>query len=947
MTDGTRALLTTLDALLDRALDLAPAERAAWLEQVRHERPDIVPELEALLAQEAELDARRFLESDGWTGEFTLPGSLAGRQLGAYTLERPIGHGGMGTVWLARRSDGRFVGTAAVKFLNLALLDSVGGERFRREGTALARLAHPNIARLIDAGVTSGGQPYLVLEHVAGLRIDRYCDDRRLPPKARLRLFLDVLAAVGHAHANLIVHRDLKPSNILVTEEGIPKLLDFGIAKLLETDAALAERSALTEVGGVALTPEYAAPEQALGGPVTTATDVYALGVLLYVLLAGRHPTGEGARTPAEHIRGIVDREPPRLSAAVATNRQPTNREATDIDSAAAPPMCGRPPERLARLYRGDLDNIVAKALKKDPSERYATVAALADDIRRYLSHQPVSARPDSVRYRAAKFVRRNRTAVVLAALAGVAVIGGLAGTITQAQRATRHALVAEEQRARANRETRLASEERDFALRQLSRAEAINDLNTFVLTDAAPSGKPFTVGALLERAERMVTREHSESDVNRVEMLVALGQQHLSQDEDAKALTILTNAYELSRGVTDHLARAKAACALSAALSRSRELDRAEQLAHEGLAELPSEPLYAVSRIECLMRTAETARNSGNAALSVERMEAAQALLRELRFPSAMLEARVLMDLAEAYREAERFRSAVAKFEPAYARLTALGRENTQTAGTLLNNWGLALGQLGQPNAAAPLLRKAIAVSSADGGERAVSPMLLNNYARSLSELFRFREAQRYAELAYARARLAGDETVVNQALLVRTAVYRHLGQLDRAAGTLAEVEPRLRRMLPAGHVALSTVDANAALLATARGDWPTALRRINRAVAVVTASGRNAAYLASFVRERADIKRELGQLDEAQGDAEQALAYAQRISEPNAPSSNLGLAYLTLGRVLQARGQREAAHGAFASALANLQPALGQGHPTTRQAERLATQTEPGAHQ
>ena len=360
MTYSPNQLLAALDALLDHALAIDPAERGAWLAGIREEQPAMAAELEALLAEEAALDARGFLLDSPLAGTSRAEPSLTGRRIGAYTLERPIGQGGMGTVWLARRSDGRFEGSVAIKLLNLALLDPVGSERFRREGTVLARLSHPNIARLIDAGVTDDGQPYIVLEYVEGLRIDRYCDEQHLTPARRLERFLEVLGAVNHAHANLIVHRDIKPSNIIVATDGTVKLLDFGIAKLLEAESALGERSTLTDLGGSALTPEYAAPEQVSGGTVTTATDVYSLGVLLYVLLAGRHPTGEHHGSVAEHLRGILDTEPVRLSAAVAAGGEVADGEG--VAEARSMPI-----NRLRRLYAGDLENILAKALKKKP----------------------------------------------------------------------------------------------------------------------------------------------------------------------------------------------------------------------------------------------------------------------------------------------------------------------------------------------------------------------------------------------------------------------------------------------------------------------------------------------------------------------------------------------------------------------------------------------------
>src|SRR5713101_7034676 len=245
-----------LGPYLDQALEIAPAEREAWLATLQKQNPALAADLQTLLKEHHALDEERFLQLDAATP--LGPPSLAGQTVGAYTLESPIGQGGMGTVWLARRSDGRFEGQAAVKFLNVALLGRGGEARFKREGNILSRLAHPNIAHLIDAGVSATGQPYLVLEYVEGHHIDKYCADHALDLEARLRLLLDVMAAVAHAHANLIVHRDIKPSNVLVTNDGHVKLLDFGIAKLLEDEAAA---TVLTREGERALTLAYAAPE--------------------------------------------------------------------------------------------------------------------------------------------------------------------------------------------------------------------------------------------------------------------------------------------------------------------------------------------------------------------------------------------------------------------------------------------------------------------------------------------------------------------------------------------------------------------------------------------------------------------------------------------------------------------------------------------------------------
>jgi serine/threonine-protein kinase len=404
-----------LSPRLDEALDMTDDERSTWFSTLRTENPTLARQLEILLEEHRELSKEGFLDAR----PVELPGGsgLAGQVLGVYTLVSQIGHGGMGTVWLAERNDGRFERRVAVKVLNIALMGKGGEERFKREGRILGRLTHPHIAELIDAGVSLAGQPFLVLEYVEGEHIDRYCDQNRLDVMARVRLFLDALHAVAKAHANLIVHRDLKPSNILVRTDGEVKLLDFGIAKLLGGDGQTGE-SSLTLEGGRALTPEYAAPEQLKGEAVTTATDVYSSAVLLYVLLTGQHSAGAGPRTPASLVKAILDDEPARPSEIVASTPTSEETAAANAERRAATP------EKLARLLRGDLDTIVAKALKKNPQERYPSIKAFADDLQRYLRHEPISARPDAMAYRAGKFVRRHRRSVAAALLVTLALIG-------------------------------------------------------------------------------------------------------------------------------------------------------------------------------------------------------------------------------------------------------------------------------------------------------------------------------------------------------------------------------------------------------------------------------------------------------------------------------------------------------------------------------------------
>jgi serine/threonine-protein kinase len=412
-----RAGWATASPYLDTALDLSPDERAPWLAAIRADRPELADLIAAWLSECDALEQHDFMSAAAAVAPARA--TLAGVQLGPWRLVSPIGHGGMGTVWLAERTDGRFDGRAAVKLLNASLVGRTGGDRFAREGRILARLAHPQIAHLLDAGVSEIGQPYLVLEYVEGEPIDVYCDRLRLPVADRVRLLVELMTPVAHAHANLVVHRDLKPSNVLVTPAGRVKLLDFGIARLLD-DAATPDAAApLTRAGDALLTPAYAAPEQVTGGHVSTATDVYALGVLAYLLLTGRHPAAAALENPAALMQAITDVAPPRMSD-VARHDDPIGTADICANARAVTPS------RLRSQLAGDLDTIVATALKKAPTERYASVEAFASDLRRHLGNEPIGARGDAVLYRAAKFVRRNAWGVAAATVFVTASTAGL-----------------------------------------------------------------------------------------------------------------------------------------------------------------------------------------------------------------------------------------------------------------------------------------------------------------------------------------------------------------------------------------------------------------------------------------------------------------------------------------------------------------------------------------
>jgi WD40 repeat protein/serine/threonine protein kinase len=401
--------------VFDRLLPLDAPMREVELSSLRDSRPEIYAQVVTLIRADRDAREEGFLDDGGSELVSALPALSSGQMLGHYRIETKIGAGGMGEVWLACRADGLYEGQVAVKTLHAHLAQSALRERFAREGRLLAKLQHPHIARLLDAGVSPYGQLYLALEYVRGERLDRYCDEQKLTIEQRLRLMLSVCEAVSHAHANLIVHRDLKPSNILVTGTGDVKLLDFGIAKLINSDVGAAQTE-LTRVSGRALTPDYAAPEQVRGESLTVAADVYSLGVILYRLLSGVAPYGAPSMSAAQVEREVLETEP----------RPPSQAFASAPDAAKIAAQRSVTPNRLRERIAGDLDTIVMKATKKAPAERYASVLALADDLQRHLELRPVLAQADSLLYRARKFLRRNRLAVATCSAAGIAIIAGL-----------------------------------------------------------------------------------------------------------------------------------------------------------------------------------------------------------------------------------------------------------------------------------------------------------------------------------------------------------------------------------------------------------------------------------------------------------------------------------------------------------------------------------------
>ncbi|HSS21678.1 MAG TPA: serine/threonine-protein kinase [Pyrinomonadaceae bacterium] len=447
---------TEVKRLFSAALELDEKERASFLKVACPANDAVRAEVFALLS--AHKSASGFIDSPalvdlGMMSEDDLnnESAVVGKRIGPYEIVRELGHGGMGTVYLAVRADDQYRKQVAIKVVNRGMDTDLILRRFTMERQILANLEHTNIARLLEGGSTDDGLPYFVMEYIEGQPINRYCDAQLLSTRERLELFRQVCSALHYAHQNLVVHRDIKPSNILVTSEGVPKLLDFGIAKLLSPgwDADAGE---ITASMVQLMTPEYASPEQLRGLTITTSSDVYSLGIVLYELLSGRHPFRLASRQAREVASVVLQSEPKRPSDAIADfeSRISESRDEGNVTSRQPPGLPTNPKAALRnpKSLRGDIDNIVLKALRKEPPRRYASVQEFSEDIRRHLDGLPVLASPDTFGYRAGKFVQRNKVAVLAASVVVITLISATAITAWQAR-------VARQERAKAERRFR------------------------------------------------------------------------------------------------------------------------------------------------------------------------------------------------------------------------------------------------------------------------------------------------------------------------------------------------------------------------------------------------------------------------------------------------------------------------------------------------------------
>lgn len=765
--------------VLDQALDLPTEGREPFVRRACGDNTALAAEVARLLVQ---ADSASVLDTPA--AEFAAPflrdlsfgadETASGARIGAYRILRELGHGGMGTVYLAERADEQYHKTVALKLLRGWNAESDRSvRRFLEERQMLASLEHPDIARLLDGGVTADGLPWFVMEYVEGIPIDRYCDTRSLSIDERLELFCRVCAAVQHAHRNLIVHRDLKPANVLVTPAGGVKLLDFGIAKMLGSDGASNARTATVER---LMTPLYASPEQVRGDAISTATDVYALGVLLTELLTGRDPYRLTTREPLDIVRAILEREPQPPSAAVLLGDHVADR-ARARGSVVA---------RLVRRLRGDLDTIVLTALQKDAGRRYGTAEQLEADVRRHLARLPVTARPDTWLYRAQKFVRRNRIGVGVATGVALLVLGFAVVTAVQSVRI----------RVQAGRIT----VERD-------RAEQVSTFLAGLFQTSDPfagGGARLTARQILDSGATRIDRELASQPETRAQMLFEMGRAYFGLGALDRARRFVETSVAIRRRTSPEprVQLAQSLDLLGTVLVALGVLDDAERAYREELElrlqlQGPRHPDVArtLNGLAATLRAQGRFRDADSVSREAVAIDEARSDEHRLDLAQSLDgRARAVWELGDFAAAAQLHRRAL------MLRRQVLPDGHPDVAGSVVR-LATALGDAGQTAEADSLFRYGLAARRrALGGDHPDVIADEAEYARLLHRLRRDGEAERMYQhtLNTARQRLPGAHPLVATVLI-------GLGELRLDEGAPRAAEPLFRKALAIRQAALS----------------------------------------------------------------------------------------------------------------------------------------------
>ncbi len=906
--------------LFGAALERPPDEWPTWLAAACGEDTALREEVRSLLA--AHQGRASFLPEPPTAGDWRPPDDpLEGKRVGPYEVLQRLGSGGMGVVYLAIRVDGQFRKRVALKVLKPGMDSEEILRRFHTEQQILAALDHPNIARLLDGGTTERGLPYFVMEHVEGRPIIDYCEQERLSVSDRLRLFRTVCEAVQFAHQNLVVHRDLKPGNILVDAGAAPKLLDFGIAKLLNPELG-AQTLAWTALGVQPLTLDYASPEQIRGGHITTASDVYALGVLLYELLTGRHPYRGDGCTAEEMVRRVTEVEPEWPSSAV-------RRRANDGAAAEAADR-GKLADRhkLARRLAGDLDTIVLTALRKEPRHRYASVERLSEDIRRFLEGRPVLARKATVSYRVGKFARRHRLGVAAGATALLAVLLFGAGMAALALRLARERGKAEQEQQRAEQERR--------------RAEEVTAFLTGIFEVADPwksSGDTVTAREILDAGAGKLHTQLADEPLVRSSLMGTVGSIYQRLGFPDRARPLLEAALATRRQLLgeDHPEVADALSALATVREDKGELQDAIDLVQRALA--IRRRRYG-PRHETVARSLHDLglllRRQGDLTAAERNLRVALSLRRELLPPPRHDLAESLYGLGIVLWEQGRYQEAEqATREALSIRREVLGRHHVEVASTLnlLAVIAIVNGDLEQGEA---LMREALFLRRRIyGSEHPKVAESLNNLGALLKDRGKPDEAEAPLREALAmRRKLLGEEHL-SVATTLENLGWVAMGRREYA--TAARLQQRglaiRMRMLGPNHRLVSDSLAAAAAVYKRQGSFDQAEEALREALLIRRqALGDRHLMVASSLEDLASLLTQRGRSAEAETLAVEAAAIVRRM-RPIIPA-RLAEAERVLAKCLAAQRRYAAAEALLLKSLESLRSELGEAAPPSQEA-------------
>jgi eukaryotic-like serine/threonine-protein kinase len=831
------------------------SERSLYLDQRCANDGELKTEVSSLLDYHTKAD--RFLEppQSSLTGQ---PDPYIGKLFGHYRIDGVLGHGGMGAVYRAVRDDGQFQKQVAIKLVRPGAWSKELALRFHEERRTLARLEHPNIASLLDGGTTEDGVPYLVMEYVNGVPIDEYCDDAKLSIEERLKLFRTVSSAVQYAHQNLVVHRDIKPGNILVTPEGIPKLLDFGIAKFL-TEQEHAEPGEMTRVGLRFVTYEYASPEQIRGATITTTSDVYSLGILLYKILTGHRPYQFKSRLPHEITRIVCEQLPRKPSATVlrVTDDEDDATRTTTPEEISS--LRASSPPKLHRHLVGDLDNIVLKALQKDPQRRYMSVEQLSEDVRRHLEGMPVTARRDTVVYRGTKFLIRHAIGVGATALVIIALAAGIVAVVWQANRAKREA----------------------------AKAEQINAFLQDMLSSADParSGKDVTVAQTLDQAVVRINKELLTQPEIAAAVLHTIGETYVALGLYDKASTQIERALGIRQKVlgTEHEDISTSLHSLAYIAQVTRDFANADSLYRRAIAMHKKVHPDPDKHLAAMMNDwGSLLRDRGESSGALKVLKESAEMHRILFGEDSREYASALITLGPALQDNHELAAAESVYRKALdIRGRSSGDEHVDV-GFALNNLAFVLMDKGDLEGAETMFRQSLAIwRKAFGNEHPQVETGLLNLAGTLQKRGELDEAERLLTDALA---LNKKQTTPDPLRL--SSIEHLLGRNMNLKEDPARAEPYLReaimlrrKLFPPGHYVVALAESELGRSLTMLKRYPEAESTLSN-----TYKSLSLALGDSSVRTQETL-RSLADLYVVWGNKEKASEYEARLVQSEIP--------------------------------------------------------------